>query len=130
MASKSFALNTEPHVAEIGQDKLSFLPEVTGPEFADAYTKLRDVQTKAKAIESGGKASSSKPAKSINRDDLVALTEATRGFIAEFLLDDDEKSRFEGMRIPDRILAQLMEWIVELYGGGSGNGDDGGQSSD
>lgn len=38
---RSFAINTEPHVAEIGDTELFFQPEVMGDEFLDAYTALQ-----------------------------------------------------------------------------------------
>ncbi|WP_224281768.1 hypothetical protein [Streptomyces sp. LS1784] len=38
---RTFTINTEPHVAEIGDVELLFRPEVMGDEFPDAYTKLR-----------------------------------------------------------------------------------------
>ncbi|MFI9569765.1 hypothetical protein [Streptomyces rishiriensis] len=44
MATRNFALNTEPHIAEIGAIRLEFQPEVFGDEFMDAYVELRDAQ--------------------------------------------------------------------------------------
>ncbi|MFI2312577.1 hypothetical protein [Streptomyces sp. CB00072] len=45
MATKSFAINKTPHIAEIGDDlELAFEPEVMGDEFMDAYQRLRDTQ--------------------------------------------------------------------------------------
>ncbi|MFF8513621.1 hypothetical protein ACF064_36930 [Streptomyces sp. NPDC015492] len=43
MATKKFALNKDPHAAEIGDDvTLLFKPEVMGDEFLDSYTQLQE----------------------------------------------------------------------------------------
>lgn len=126
MASKSFAINTEPHVADVGGTELKFQPEVIGAEFAQAYAGLRAVQSKVK----GNKASSTKHAKeeSLDPSVLVEVHEAMRTFIRRFLVEESHAA-FDTLRLPDRILVQLLEWVAELYGGGSGN-DDGGSSSE
>jgi hypothetical protein len=125
VATKSFAINTEPHVADVGGTQLSFQPEVIGADFAQAYAELRAVQAKVK----GNKASSTKHAKDDNLDPavLVEVHEAMRAFIRRFLLEESYAA-FDALKLPDRILVQLLEWSAELYGGGSGN-DRGGSSS-
>lgn len=131
MASRTFAINTTPHEAIIGDTTLLFEPEVLGAEFAQAYDMLRTVQQKVKGAE-GGKASSTKHAKadSVDASVLADLSDAMRVFVATFLLDESREA-FAGMRLPDRVLVQLMEYAAELYGGGSGNPDAaGGTSSD
>jgi hypothetical protein len=133
MASKTFAINTEPHTAEIGETRLFFQPEVIGAEFAEAYEALRDVQRDIQKATGGTKASGTKHAKEasdVTPAQLVELSSALRNFITEFLTPES-RPVFESLRLPDRVLFQLMEWVAELYGGGSGNqGADGGQSSD
>ncbi|MGW3565138.1 hypothetical protein ACWDSL_14805 [Streptomyces sp. NPDC000941] len=44
MAKKTFALNTDPHVADIAGTELLFQPEFMGGDFMDAYAELRDAQ--------------------------------------------------------------------------------------
>jgi hypothetical protein len=117
MASKSFAINTEPHVATIGNDQLLFEPEVIGAEFAEAYAALREVQAQVK-----------KQGDDIESDTLLNINKAMREFVARFMLPDSA-TKFETLRLPDRILVGLLEWVAELYGGGSGNAP-GGQSSE
>jgi hypothetical protein len=131
MATKSFALNEDPHTATVGRTELLFVPETTGPEFAEAYDALRDVQIKVKNAR-GAKGSSTKPGKpdDLGKDTLIELSDAMRTFITRFLLDDEQRETFAGMRLPDRVLVQMMEWVAELYGSGSGNVDGGGSSSD
>lgn len=130
MSTRSFAINTEPHVAKVGESDLHFQPEVIGAEFAEAYDAIRTVQLKVKAAQ-GNKASSSKHAKDDDVDSsvLAELSLAMRSFVGKFLVDDHERETFSGMRIPDRVLVQLMEWVAELYGSGSGNRDAAGGTS-
>lgn len=126
MATKSFAINTEPHLADVGGTVLKFQPEVIGADFAQAYAALRTVQAKVK----GNKASSTKHAKEENLDPavLVEVHEAMRAFVRRFLLEESYAA-FDALRLPDRILVQLLEWTAELYGGGQGNAP-GGSSSE
>ena len=130
MASRDFVINTEPHVANIGTDQLLFRPEVVGAEFAEAYAKLVDVQTKVNERR-GVKSSSTKHAKAdaVDPKTLVELNAAMREFLSGLMMPDSQK-KFETLAVPDRILVQLLEWVSELYGGGSGKDADGGQSSD
>lgn len=163
MATKSFAINTEPHVADVGGTQLLFQPEVVGAEFAQAYAELREVQKSVK----GNKASSTKHAKDddTSPETLLKLNHAMRSFLSGFMLPESAEifSRHElthkgevqvftsaeqaaavaeelgvtntlvdkSMRLPDRILVQLMEWVAELYGSADSGKTDapGGQSS-
>lgn len=129
--SRTFEIRTEPHEAIIGPHKLLLEPEVIGSEFAQAYAEIRTVQAKVKAAQ-GNKASGTKHAKAdgLDADVLTELSSAMRGFVRRFMLPDSQ-TVFDGMRVPDRVLVKLMEYVAELYGGGSGNQDAaGGTSSD
>lgn len=131
MASRNFEINTEPHVANIGPDQLLFRPEVIGVEFAAGYDKLVKAQERVNAGKAQ-KATSSKPGKAQNIDTatLVELNDAMRDFLSGLMVPDSA-TKFATMQLPDRILVQLLQWTAELYGGGgSGNGEDGGSSSD
>lgn len=121
MATKTFEIRTEPHEAVIGPHTLLLEPEVIGAEFAQAYSEIREVQNKVKSAQ-GGKSSSTKHAKAdgLDADVLTELSDAMRAFVRQFMLPDSQ-SVFDGMRVPDRILVKLMEYVAELYGGGSGN---------
>lgn len=128
MASKTFAIRTEPHVATVGTTDLFFQPEVVGAEFAEGYDKLREVQKKYAPVKS----SSTKHAKDVEMDShaLAEVAAATREFLNDLMLPESQVA-FRDMRIPDRVLYELMEWVGELYGGGSGNpADAGGTSTD
>ena len=121
MATKTFEIRTDPHEAVIGATTLLLEPEVVGAEFAQAYAAIREVQQKVKSAQAS-KGTSTKHAKSdgLDADVLTELSESMRQFIRRFMLPDS-KTIFDGMRLPDRILVQLMEYVAELYGGGSGN---------
>ncbi|MFE2424636.1 hypothetical protein [Streptomyces hokutonensis] len=140
---KSFALNTEPHVADIAGTELFFQPEVMGDDFLDAYVELRDGQ-KAKGIDLANLAEAD-PA------DVRKTTRALRLFLARQMLaesaelflrldvvkdgealetfdDLDEAEAYaakhqgarvvDALRLPTRVTVELLEWVVELYGGG------------
>ncbi|ATN93707.1 hypothetical protein SEA_ABT2GRADUATEX2_4 [Streptomyces phage Abt2graduatex2] len=121
VTSRTFNIRTEPHEAVIGPHKLLLEPEVIGAEFAEAYTVIREAQAKVKAAQ-GSKASGTKHAKADGLDASVLkeLSEAMRTFVRRFMLPESQQV-FDTIRLPDRILVQLMEYVAELYGGGSGN---------
>lgn len=129
MAHKVFEIRTEPHTAEIGGTELYFEAEVIGSVFATAYDALRSVQQKVNAAQ-GGKASSTKHAKAdqVDSSTLAELSDAMRDFVRRFLLPESVDA-FDAMRLPDRVLVELLEWVAELYGGGSGKADATGTSS-
>ncbi|WP_371095065.1 hypothetical protein [Streptomyces sanglieri] len=140
---KSFALQTEPHVADIGGTEFLFQPEVMGDEFLDAYAELRDAQ-KAKGIDLDNLADA-------DPSDIRRSARAQRVFLARQMLPDSAKlflridvvkddkvlksfqdleeaetyaakqkgARIvDALRLPSRVLVELLEWIVELHGGG------------
>lgn len=143
MATKQFTLNTEPHVAQVGDVELKFQPEVYGDEFLDAYERLQEAHKRIGVDVSN--LSGVEPAK------LRSTVRSLRGFLASLMLpesaaviarwdvvsngkvigtySDPEEAeehvgrvkgaelRDESMRLPDRVLVQLLEWAVELYGG-------------
>lgn len=144
MATRQFALNTEPHVAQIGDIELEFQAEVMGDDFMDAYSELREAQRLA----------------GIDPDDLTdvdparlrQVSRSLRTFLAHLMLPDsaaqftrlqvikggktletftdlDEAAAFaatagggarvvDAIRLPDRVLVELLEWSIELYSGG------------
>lgn len=131
MAERVFEIRTEPHKAVIGSVTILFEPEVVGAVFAQSYNKLRAAQEKVSAAK-GSKANSSKSAKAENvSPELMAeLSKTMLEFVTGFVLPESEAD-FNKLRLPDRVLVQLMEWTAELYGGGGGNPSDrGGSSSD
>lgn len=106
MARKQFQLRTEPHAAVVGDVELLFHPEVMGDEWLDAYEELQAAQ---KNVDT----------KDPDPASLRAATQAMRDFLARRMLPESAET-FAGMRLPDRILVELVEWVAELYGGGSG----------
>ncbi|MFJ4469610.1 hypothetical protein ACIP2X_19280 [Streptomyces sp. NPDC089424] len=145
MATKSFAFNTEPHVATVNGHDLLFEAEVMGDEFMDAFTELKEAQAAASGIDLDD-LSTMDPSK------LRGATRGLRQFVARLMLPDsaseflalevtkdgttlsthqdwDEAQQAAdavagarvkyAMQMPDRVLVQLMEWVTELYGGGT-----------
>lgn len=146
MAVRDFALNTEPHIANVGETQLRFQPEVMGDEFLEAYAVMRDATKRKEGVDVAELDTSSPQA-------LRAVTRSLRLFLAELMLpesadlltrldvvvgedvvksfnDLDEANAWaashtgtpakvrDALRLPDRILVQLLEWTVELYSGG------------
>lgn len=146
MARKTFALNKEPHIADLGDGtELHFVPEVYGDTFLDAYAELQEAQG-ALGAEGG-------ETEGLSGDKLRALYAAIRTYLTKVMTDEsaDRFSRYEvcregqvletfrrqsdadsyaeelegavrvvdkSIRLPDRVLIELMEWSIELYGGG------------
>lgn len=107
MATRSFALNTEPHRAEIGDAVLLFEPEVAGDVFLDAYATIRDAQKAISGVENP------------EPEQIRNVTAALREFLASFMLPESQPV-FAELRLPDRILTELLNWIMEIYGAGAG----------
>jgi hypothetical protein len=141
---KSFALHTEPHIADIGGTELLMQPEVMGDEFMDAYAELRDAQ-KAKGVDLDNLADA-------DPKDVRCTARALRLFLARQMLEEsadlflrlnvvkdgetlevfhdlDQAEEFaaqhdgarvsDELRLPTRVVVELLEWVVELYGGGT-----------
>lgn len=144
---KTFALNTEPHVAEIpGVADLEFIPEAMGDEFLDAYQEMRQTQRERTGVDVD------KVRDGADVDGLRKVTGALRIFLSRLMLPasaelitrvdvvragavletfqtweaaaeyaetaGDGARPVWGLRLPDRILVQLLDWTVELYAGG------------
>lgn len=144
---KSFALNTDPHVADVGGTELSFQPEVMGEEFMDAYLLLRDAQ---KLLKTG----KGEDETDLDPTSVRNANRALRTFLAELMVPESAElfskvdvlkggkvlesfptrdageayaAKVKGggakvvdsVRLPDRVLVELMEWTVDLYGGKS-----------
>ncbi|MFJ8852373.1 hypothetical protein [Streptomyces sp. NPDC102437] len=140
---KSFALHTEPHVADVGGTELFFQPEVFGDEFMDAYAELRDAR-KAEGVDLDDLADADpsdirksgralrvflarqmlpESAEQFLRIDVVKAGKVLRSFQdleeAEAYAAKQKGARIvDALRLPPRVPAELMEWVVELYGGG------------
>lgn len=123
MADRTFNLNTQPHQAMIGDTVLKFEPEVIGSDFAEAYTSLQTLQTRVGDMGKPQRATSTKHAKdtgpAVDGQVLKDLSDGMRSFLRKFMLPESQ-TEFDGMRLPDRVLVELLEWVAELYGGGSG----------
>jgi hypothetical protein len=139
---KTITLNTEPHEAVVGTHTLLFQPEMYGDEFLDAYGRLMDVQKQLGDVSElspdrirglyaemrGFLARLMLPetAEVFSRHEVTA----TDGTVISVHIDRDaaEAAALEhadgatvedkSLRLPDRVLVELMEWAVELYGGG------------
>lgn len=121
-----FEVRTTPHKATIGDTVLLLQPEVIGSEFMTAYAKLREAQRKV----TGSKGNSNKAPRpeDTSPETLAEVTEAMNSFIRGFLLPESVPA-YDALRLPDRVLIELIEYAAELYGGGTGKGEAGGTST-
>lgn len=109
MAVRRFDINTEPHVAEIGDTELRFVPELAGEEMLSAWAELAgglDVSQidTAKQTPSEIAASAKKS------------TGLLRTFISSMMYDDESREAFAKLTLPDRVLIDLQHWLLEVYG--------------
>ncbi|MFF4733324.1 hypothetical protein ACFY3M_50635 [Streptomyces mirabilis] len=145
MATKDFAVRTEPHVANLGPlGELRFVPEVFGDEFLDGYTQVQAAQAALSGEQDLTK---------MEPDALRDVYSSMRGFLSRLMTPESAERflRFEvvksgkvvdhyrsrdeaeakaaelgptarvedkSLRVPDRVLIELLEWTTELYGGG------------
>nr|WP_237498022.1 hypothetical protein [Streptomyces sp. SID8377] len=127
---------------------MQFLPEVMGDQFMDAYSGLIEAQRTASGIDledlSTVDANQLRGAARAMRTFLaeLMLPESAELFTRVHVVKDGQvlmqlpnreaaqeyADQVEGgpaqvvdaFPLPDRILVQLLEWVVELYGGGAG----------
>ena len=122
MATKRFSLHTEPHVAEIGDElAFEFRPEVDGDEFLDAYDALKERY-------GGLQLGATNDLNAIQTSDLREAIAAVRAFLATLMMPDSATS-FETTKLPNRIIMQLLEWAMEVYGGDRPPTSSGGSST-
>ncbi|MGC4947697.1 hypothetical protein ACLQ2N_16065 [Streptomyces sp. DT224] len=148
MARKSITLNTEPHVVEIGDIELLFEPEVMGDEFVEAFSDFREAVLTANGVDlddmetltpenlrtvaSGMRTFLARlmlpdSAALFTRVDVVAGDgevlasfqdwDEAQAFV-DGLTEQTGKARW-GLRLPDRVIVEIMEFVVGLYGGGA-----------
>lgn len=145
VATANFAFNTEPHVATVGGTPFEFQPEVMGDEFLDAYEEFRDGQKEETGVDVENlDGADAQQLRKITRALRVFLARLMLPDSAEFFLrlevvrgaevletftDLEEAQAYaekagDGARVqnafrcPDRILIQLLDWVVGLYSGG------------
>ncbi|MFI0827303.1 hypothetical protein ACH4Q7_22925 [Streptomyces roseolus] len=146
MATKRFAFNKEPHTAEIGDEVvLKFHAEIYGDEFLEAYERLTQ-GFKRLGVDLGDLSGTDPQTLRATIRTLrgflarLMLPESAEAFARWVVVkggkdlavysDPDEADehlvreegatlRDESLRLPDRILVGLLEWSIELYGGGS-----------
>ncbi len=144
MAKKTFAFNTEPHIADVGGTELAFQAEVMGDDFMDAYVGLREAQR--------GLGVDVDKLDELDPQALRKVSGALREFLARLMLPESAELILQlhviqggkilgtfptwpaaleftetvqgetrvtyALRLPDHVLTELMEWVVELYSGG------------
>lgn len=126
MTERTFMIRTEPNRAVIGDHVLLFVPEVPGTYFIESYLHLQSVQASIEIEQATrAKVNSSKHSKAapVDIERVKAANAAADAFLIRFLLDDEAKQVFKAVRptLPDRTVVELINWVAELYGGGSGN---------
>ncbi|WP_434593244.1 hypothetical protein [Streptomyces sp. A5-4] len=144
VAKKQFALNTTPHEAEIGDVVLQFQPEVMGDQFLDNYSRIQETSKRLNIDLTDMSSVDLSAVKETTQSLRVFLANLMLPDSAEQFARWDVRvgqkvvsSHREpeaaheaagarknaevidaGMRLPDRVLVELLEWVVELYGGG------------
>lgn len=118
MAQKTFHINTDPHVATVGEYQFLFQPEANGAKFATAYEGLKEAQSVVAATKGDG----------VTAEGLRSVSAAMRTFLATFLMPESA-ALFSSVDLPDRVLTGLIEFLAEVYGGGTAGNADGGSSS-
>lgn len=145
VATATFAFNTEPHVATVGGTEFKFQAEVMGDEFLDAYEEFRRSQKKEADVDVealGG--ADSQQLRKITRALRIFLARMMLPDSAELFLrlevvrdgellgtftDLDEAQAYaesadggarveNAFRCPERLLTQMLDWVVGLYSGG------------
>lgn len=104
-----FSINTEPHVAEIGDDEYHFKPEVYTDELLDAWAELRALE----AAQAAGATKDDDP--KVIAERIRKSGAALKDFLAEMLMEDSVE-KFKGTKFPDRVTVELMRWILGVYG--------------
>lgn len=102
--AKVFAIRTEPNSVMLGATEVFFLPEADGTEFIEHYAVLSAAQ---KAADPDDEAAAA-----------VAVLAAMKEFIAKFLMPDSVLV-FWSLKLPSRVVMEMVEHLAELYGGGS-----------
>jgi hypothetical protein len=117
VATISIAVRTEPHVAELGDVEVLFQPEVDGSDLLEQYAILRERQ-KELGVDVD--------AADITPEDVEAAKKA-RQALADFVMWPmlpESRETFASRTWPDRVLVQLMHWLMgeEVYGAGRPTG--------
>lgn len=124
MTAKTFTLSREPHVATVGEHTLTFLSELYGTELLDGHARLT---TKQGELKGRTDAAAAKELLHAVREFLASLM--TPECAAEFLAIDTitRTSALDGVVVtettyriplPQRVLTELMEWIITVHTGG------------
>ncbi|WP_019548631.1 hypothetical protein [Streptomyces sulphureus] len=111
MARAQFTLNTDPHVAEVGDTELRFRPEVMGDEYLDAFEEMQDANRAAGVLTDDGH-----PADGATIAGARESRVAARRFLTRLMLEESAEE-FADMELPDRVLGELVQWVTEVYGG-------------
>lgn len=144
---KTIKINTEPHECEVGPHTLLFQPEIYGDDFLDNYSQLQEIQkefsgadlnevsgTRLRGLYTEMRAflarlMTDECADRFNRFEVHAEGKPVVAFRTREGADAHaekigatDRIKDESIRLPDRVLVELMEWVVELYGSGEGSG--------
>ncbi|MEV0016704.1 hypothetical protein [Streptomyces tendae] len=146
MATKNFSFNTDPHVATVNGRNLLFEPEVMGDAYMDAFAELKEAQAAASGIDLDdlstldpntlrgatrglrqflGRMMLPESAQEFLAVEAVTADGTVLSFHQDWEEAEEAAAQVAGARarwvwqMPDRVLVDLMEWVTELYGGGS-----------
>lgn len=137
MATKSFAVNTTPHVAQVGEVMLSFVPEANGSDLVEGYAKLRAAQAGVNLEESPESAKDlfralrtflaglmlPESATLLMTLDVVSEDGEALGSFLDPAEAEKEAAKYRAAKVvdrlplPSRVLTELMEWVIEVLAG-------------
>lgn len=103
---RKFELNTEPHVAEVGEHEFKFKPEVYSDEYLDAWANMQ-------AMLAGLNREDKDP--TAIKERAVTSTTAIKEFVAALMLPESAEL-FATIKLPDRVLLEIERWVLEVYG--------------
>lgn len=110
MTQRTFEVNTEPHVATIGDHQYAFPPEVDTDTMMSAWSKSRVTD------EMVDEAVAEHPDWTKGEARSRLATTSIRTFIDALMVDDDTRARFAAHTLPDRVLIDMQNWLLEEYG--------------
>jgi hypothetical protein len=146
---KTFTLNTEPHVAELGGGlELKFQPEVMGDTFLEGYVRLQDAYRGISAgVSPDGGTLEPAAARNIVRElraflhgllipesqEVFSRYAVLKGGKVHSVYQDPDQAalaadevgktatvRDDSLQLPLRALMEILEWVSTLYGGNDG----------
>lgn len=125
MSRAKFDVFTEPHVAEVGDKEFRFYPEVLARKILEPY---RELMASLDGIDLDPKTLGTDPSAAAQTMEQGTKTTAALCRLLSALMLPEDREVFEAMDLPDRVIGQMFQWIMEVYGGSRPTGPSNGSS--